>query len=486
MSGPSVATSLRLAATGGRSDHLRIILTALGACATTILFCLAASVKLISAADGPYRFAVLNQPGLRPGVIVAMLALSIPTLIFVGQCSRFGAPARDRRLARLRMAGTLPREVARIVALETGLAALFGSTLGMLAVLVAKQAISTEHVATITTETEIGNGGIFIDEVATTVRLLPTDVTFPVWLVVVLVAAVPVLATIFSTAALRKVIISPFGVNRSTNTTPPSLTPALLFGGGTLGLVGWSTVERALSLNERAYPIVAAVSFAFFVMTAIGLILGGGSIAAAVGSYLAERTSRPALLIAARRLISSPYTSSRATTSVLLAVFIGSSIQATRMSFLTGTDPSDTFYADTFDLLNVVLIAAIALSAASLVITTTEAAVERRRTLAALNAAGTPRSTLARSLLAETLVPLVPSVILAGVSGVLAARGVLGSTVETFGDDPFSPSVIAVPVPVSQVAILIMGAIAVCVFTSATSFLSLRRALDISELRTAA
>lgn len=486
MTSPSLTTSLRLAVAGGRSDRLRIALTAVGAMATTVLFCLAASVNFIEASNGPYRFSVLNQPGLRPGVLIAMLALSIPTLIFVGQCSRFGAPARDRRLARLRMAGARPAEVARIVALESGLAALIGSTIGTAGFFLAKRTVSTEHIATITTETPMANRGILIEEITTTVRLLPTDVAIPGWAIAILVLAVPVAATSFSFLALRKVIVSPFGVVRATPSSPPSVIPALLFTGGTVAAIAWSTIERTLNLSEYALPIVILMSFGLFVMIATGLIMGGASLAAAAGRYLAPRTGRPSLLIAARRLISAPYTSARATTSVLLAVFIGSIIQGIRAAFLVGTDPADTFYADTFDLLNVVLIAAITLSAASLLVTTSESVVERRRTLAALNAAGTPRSTLARSLFAEALIPLVPSVILAAVAGLLVARGFFGTRIEVTSLDSPGSTWVDVPVPLAQVSALIGIAIAMSVVTSGASFVALRRSLDISELRTAA
>ncbi len=486
MSSPSLATSLRLAIAGSRSDRMRIALTAIGAFATTVLFCLAASVAFIGEASGPYRFDVLNQPGLRPGVIISMLALTIPTLVFVGQCSRFGAPSRDRRLARLRMAGAQPSEVARIVALETGLASLLGSLAGAGTFFIAKRQFSTEHVATITTQTELGGGGIQIDEVTTTVRLLPTDVTFTAWSIVLLVAVVPLLATMFSSIALRKVIVSPFGVARTQPTAPPTVLPAVLFGAGTLALVGWSTISEALDLHRRALPIVVIVSFCFFIMIVAGLITGGGSIAAAAGHFIAPRTDRPSLLIAGRRLISAPYTSARATTSVLLAVFIGSAVQATREAFLVGTDPTDTFYADTFDLLNVVLIAAIVLSAASLLVTTTEAVVERRRNLAALTAAGTPRSTLARSLLAETLIPLVPSVLLAATAGVLSARGLFGTRVETWDPSTGRSTWLDVHVPLVETATLAVGAIIVCAVVSSVSFGALQRSVDVSELRTAA
>src|SRR5690606_3390993 len=65
---------------------------------------------------------LLDQPGTRAGVIVALLLLLVPVVGFLGQCTRIGAVHRDRRLAGLRLAGATPGPVRRIAALEAGLA----------------------------------------------------------------------------------------------------------------------------------------------------------------------------------------------------------------------------------------------------------------------------------------------------------------------------------------------------------------------------
>lgn len=103
--GPRVTTLLRLAVTGGRADLMRIVLTVVGSAAATVVLLTAATVASVGPSDGPYGLEVLNEPGLRPGVMVVLLLLCVPILSFVGQCVRVGAPARDRRLAAFRMAG---------------------------------------------------------------------------------------------------------------------------------------------------------------------------------------------------------------------------------------------------------------------------------------------------------------------------------------------------------------------------------------------
>lgn len=222
----------------------------------------------------------------------------------------------------------------------------------------------------------------------------------------------------------------------------------------------------------------------------VGLLVGGASFAASTGRFLAPRTSRPDVLIASRRMIDAPFTSSRATASVLLAVFIGSAVQGTRANFLTSQDPGDTFYKDSFDLINVVLVVAVVIAAASLVVTSSEAIVERRRTLAALAASGTPRSVIARSAILESLTPLVPAVLLATAAGTLFARSLWGTTVERLRvfevNGPDDYVIVGVPVPWAELALLGGGAIAISVAATLTSLVFLPASTSVRELRAAA
>jgi hypothetical protein len=450
---------------------------------TTVVLLTAASVVFITSNSGPYRLGVLAQSGLRPGVIIALLLLCVPLVIFMGLCTRVGAPARDRRLAMFRMAGATPQEVTRIAALETGLAAVLGSLVGAVAFLIGRVLLDGTTVGRFTmtmadgsTRTEVGAS-----------RLLPTDVNLPTLIVAASVLIVALGATIASSIALRNVRISPFGLTRNVPTAPPTTTAALLFLLGTGGLIILGVVNRA---RAGPLPVIVLVAFVLFVSCVIGLLMGSASLSASVGHLVAPRTSRPDLLIASRRMIAAPYTASRAAASVLLAVLIGSAVLGTRANFLTSQDPTDTFYADTFDLLNILLGAAILLSAANLVITTSEAIVERRRTLATLVASGTPRAVLARAAIMETLVPLVPAVVLATTAGVLASRSLFGTSVDrlaTFevngGNDQIT---VDVPVPWAHLLLLGGGAIAISLLATTISLAVLRASTRPSEIRTAA
>ena len=444
------ATLLRLALAGGRSDRLRVALTMIGAALATAILLLGVTIAGIrtSDGDGPYTIGLINQSGLRPGVLIGLAALTIPVVVFVGLCTRVGAPARDRRLAMFRMAGATPGQVTRVASYETGIAAGLGAVVGTMGFFVARA---------------------LLDQGSVEQRALPTDVAIDPFATVAVVATVIVATTLTSAFAMRQVRISAFGVTRGHDRTPPARWAVVLFMVGAVGLVSTNALLRA---NPDLVAPIAVFSLAGFVLCLTGILLGGASFATMTGKFLAPRTSRAAVLIASRRMIDAPYTSSRATASVLLAVFIGSAVQGTRANFLASQDPADTFYRDSFDLIDIVLGVAIALAAASLVVTASEAIVERRRTLAALTAGGTPRSVIARSAVIETLTPLVPAVLLATATGTLFARSLWGTTVERLRvlevDGPSDVITVDVPVPWAELALLGGGAITVAVAATLT------------------
>ncbi|MDF8266054.1 FtsX-like permease family protein [Luteipulveratus flavus] len=491
---PRTTTLLRVAAVGGRADRLRIALTAVGSAAATFALLLAAAVASIGPGDGPYRLNLVADAGLRPGVIAALLLMCIPVLTFAGQCSRIGAPARDRRLAALRMAGATPSEVRRVVAWETGLAAGVGAILGAAAYVVAHVWFSDVPGVTAPDGRRVVDFGS-----SSTGLLFPTDVVPHWWLLVVCLIGVPLGAALGARLALRRTAITPFAVVRRARRRPPTLVPALLFVGGGLALVFWSALGRALpdSLVERPWFVLTVP--VLVLITAVGLMLGAASGAYALGRLLAPRTRRPALLIAARRMTDAPFTASRVSTAVVLAVLLGCGACGLRENFALASgetgpyrDPLETelFFTRSFEVVNIAVLIGLAIAAAGLLVVAAEGVVTRRRTLAAMTATGVPRRTLATAIVLETVLPLVPTVLVAAVTGVLGARGVYGSTVEVNG--PVQPNgslprlTVDVPIPWSPSATLVGTTLALALVMTVGSLAFLRSSTDIRELRAAA
>lgn len=484
--GPRLASLLRLSLTGGRSDALRIVLTVAGSAFATYVLLLAAAVISIGPHDGPYTTKLLSEPGLHPGVIVAMVAISALSLSFVGQCSRVGAPARDRRLAAIRMAGGTPRDVRKILALEVGCAALVGSlTAGVVYLLVHRWFSGGAS----------GRGFRMGEQAAGHAHLLPTDVLPGPLLFVPALLVVPVGASLLGLFALRRTALTPFGVVRRTVHRPPAVAPVILFLIGAAGLIGWSAIPGRLYGGSLAFLLVIT---ALFLCAGFGLVLGSAASAYHLGRVGAARARRPALLLACRWMVAAPFTASRACAAVVLSVLVGAAAQGLRADFLIGTAGNDDpFYANAFDLVDVVLAVAIAIAVAGLLVVAAEGVVTRRRTLAALVASGVPRRTLAVATLIEMVAPLVPTVLIATATGILAARGVFGTTVNVSGPANITTAAdgsttttyrevaTAIPVPWAELATIAGGTLIVALAVTAVSLLLLRRSTDLVELRAA-
>jgi len=110
----TLGTLVRLALAGTRTDIARVALTAFAAMLGTLSLLATATVLVIDGEAVRYTHNLLVEPGLRPGVATALALLCIPVLALAGQSARVGAPARDRRLSALRLAGATPRQVIAV------------------------------------------------------------------------------------------------------------------------------------------------------------------------------------------------------------------------------------------------------------------------------------------------------------------------------------------------------------------------------------
>ncbi|SHM94292.1 FtsX-like permease family protein [Cryptosporangium aurantiacum] len=490
---------LRLAVTGGRLDGLRIVLTAFGAVLATLLLLAAATVVSI-VGQAAYTNGLLAEPGLRPGVTTALLLLGIPVLFFVGQCVRVGAPARDRRLAEYRMAGATPGQVSAVAATETGVAALIGTAIGFALFLV---------------------GRVVLDEPGPQ-RPLPTDVLPPWWALLAIFVAVPAAGAALAAVALRRSTLTAFGVVRRRPGRPPRALPAVLFFGGSTVLALSAAIIGQLSALSTEWWLIL-FDLVLLVAVLIGLVTGGAAVSAAIGRWIAPRAKSPALLLAARRLIADPWAASRTLPAVLAAVLLGAGALTMRAVFaadrvaqqearrMIGQEagPIDPFYDRAFALTQLAVWVAIVVAAGGLLVATAEQVLERRRTLAALTAQGTPTGVLAKALLWQNALPLVPGLVLAAATGAIAVRAVYGGPgeyMEQVGGDCTPPAGTDVNtwcadpahltpvrtvtveleglIPWGGLTVLTVGAAVATMVVCALSLLLLRRATSVGELRT--
>ncbi|WP_330439509.1 ABC transporter permease [Micromonospora sp. NBC_00821] len=505
------ATLLRLALAGTRTDTARVVLTALSALLATVAGLTALTVLAIptpAATDEnqnrwseQYHNALLAQPGLRGGTAIAVLMLMIPVLALAGQCARLGAPARDRRLAALRLAGATPGQVTRLVVLETGVAALLGTLVGLGVYLVGRDLLHRPD----------AQGQL----------ALPTDVLPSTGALAGVVLGLPVVAALAAALMLRTVTTSPLGVSRkAARERGPGPWAGLLIG---FGVASFALIRPAVnSVDDTGglawlVPLLFAAG-AFAAM--IGVVIGTGWISYHCGRLLRRHARRAPALLAAGRLMADPWAGSRTFAALLAALIFGAGAAALRAQFATqdqldreqnllaGVDERpDSFYLDTMDLVDAAVAVAILIAAGGLIVALVEGIVARRRAYAALVATGVPRATLSRSVAWQALAPAVPAILLALAVGTLLGRGLFPGAVrgessteictgtEALCADPATrgqyiqfvrlPEVRRVPaVPLEHLAWLGAGALAAVLLTIGVGLLFLRASTALDELRT--
>ncbi|MEV4620411.1 FtsX-like permease family protein [Asanoa sp. NPDC049573] len=475
------STLLRLALAGSRTDGLRVALTAVSAALGTLAILSALTVIAIPELgeridNHRYSNALLDEPGLRGGTTLTLLLLTMPILALAGQCARLGAPARDRRLAGFRLAGATPGQATLIVVAETGLAALIGAGAGTAGYFAAHSLLDRPR--------------------ADGLLPFPTDVLPSPPAIVVTVVAIPLVAALAAALLVRRVVIGPLGVfRRSRRTRPPLPWPGALI---LLGLVATSSVLpifRAYEARQSVPPdfLVVTVGIGGPLCAILGVILGTGWISHASGRLLHRWGHRPSVLLAARRLTTDPWQGGRTFAALLACVIVGAGAACERGYFQIMRDleiasmeadtgrfvfSGDNFYLATMNLVDLAIGVALVIAAGGLLVAIGEGIVSRRRAYAALVASGVPRGVLARSILWQTLVPVVPSVVLALFVGSRLASTAMGDTVENYGRS--APYVL----PLGTVATYGLLAVAAVVAAVGVGLLFLRGSTAVEELRT--
>lgn len=483
---------VRLALAGSRADTVRVVLTGLSAALATLAYLAALTVVAIPtveengfSANSRYRSALIAEAGLRPGVVLTLVLLTIPVLALAGQCALLGAPSRDRRLAAIRLAGGSPRQAIAIAATETGLASVLGMVVGMGAYFGGRELLHRP-----------GADGKLP---------LPTDVLPPASWIAAVCVGIPVLAMLFAILQLRRVALTPFGVVRPVRTRPPLPWPGVLI---IVGLVITASVlPLARQLEGDSSAPLFVVLFAGLASATVGVVAGTGWISYVTGWLMHRFGRRPATLLAARRLMADPWNGSRTLAALLACLVFGGGAAGVRASFATefelerqatellhpgGTvDPRDTdFYFGAFNLVNVAIAVGLVIAAGGLVVALAESIVSRRRAYAALVATGVPRSTLAKAVMLQSLVPAVVGIAVAVAVGVGLSRGLFGGE-RRYASGHCASDVCtetgtlvrAVPVPLDDLALLGAGAVAAVLAVVGVGLLFLRASTALEELR---
>jgi hypothetical protein len=239
---------------------------------------------------------------------VTAAALLFPVLVFIGTATRLAAARREQRFAAMRLVGATPRQISVIAAVESGLAAVLGTAAGFGLFLLVRGPLSTVP---------------FTGE-----RFFPGDLTLG-WVDSLLVAAgVPVAAAVAARLALRRVRISPLGIQRHVPPPPPRAWRLMPLVAGLAELV-WFVGRRP---DTTSGQIAAYLTGIFLIMG--GLVVAGPWLTMVGARLMARLTRRPATLVAARRLAADPRAGFRAVSGLALALFVTTTAAAVMTTFI--------------------------------------------------------------------------------------------------------------------------------------------------------
>jgi len=228
---------------------------------------------------------------------VVALAVLAPVLIFITTATRLSAARREQRFAAMRLVGATHRQVSLLAAVESTVAAVLGVAAGFGIFFLVRVPVA---------------GISFIGE-----PFFPAELTLSPTDILLVAIGVPVAAAVAARLALRRVHISALGVARRTTPKPPRAWRVLPL------LAGFADLGFFVVHGKPASPSTQVQAFVpGYLLIIVGLIIVGPWLTMAAAKIMARRTSRPATLIAARRLADDPRAAFRAVSGLVLALLI--------------------------------------------------------------------------------------------------------------------------------------------------------------------
>jgi hypothetical protein len=158
-----------------------------------------------------------------------------------------------------------------------------------------------------------------------------------------------VAAVVSARLALRRVQVSPLGVKRQASARAPRVVRTVPLLAGIALLAYFDSAGKPGAIGGQLLELLMG-----FVLLIVGLVLAGPWFTTAGSRLMTHRASRPATLIAGRRLLDNPKAAFRFISGLVIALFISSaligalsSINATASITGAGASGKDTL-ADTF------------------------------------------------------------------------------------------------------------------------------------------
>jgi hypothetical protein len=225
----------------------------------------------------------------------------LPVLILIATASRLSAARREERFAAMRLVGATPHQISVVSAVEAVVAALAGVIVGFALFFVFQSLLYRVPFT----------GAPFAQG----------DLSLHFMNVLLVVIGVPVAAVGSARLALRRVQVSPLGVNRRAANRPPRIVRLIPLVAGITVLAYFDAAGKPGAVGEQLLELLAG-----FVLLVVGLVLAGPWFTTAGSRLMTKRASRPATLIAGRRLLDNPKAAFRFISGLVIALFVASAL----------------------------------------------------------------------------------------------------------------------------------------------------------------
>ncbi|MEE1618035.1 FtsX-like permease family protein [Brachybacterium sp. J153] len=345
-------------------------------------------------------------------VTCAMVAsvLLIPSAVGLGgSAARLSLARREQDLAAIRLVGGTATQVGAVAVLDVAAQALLGGLLGVVLHLVATPPL---------TALDFG-----------ITPFTTADLLMPWWAYPLLVIGMVLLAAGSATVSLIGVVLSPLGVARNSRTVRMSVVRLAIWAMLVVGFLVFAQIGSMVLGPIAGEAVVIAVMVAFIGAVVAGVNLVGPYLVWLVALLVARLAPTPSLLVGARRLAADPKAGWRAVSGITFALVIAGFL--TVISLMTRGDgfrgAEDLMMATAMSTGGLLTLGiAAVLAAVSTGVTQTARVIDQAPLLRSQHVAGAQVGQLHRSRIAEIVLPVLLSSVLATFTALLVVMAVLG------------------------------------------------------------
>ncbi|HJG53331.1 MAG TPA: permease [Brachybacterium faecium] len=393
---------------GALADILPVIAFAAATAITaTVLGGAAAFVGRMPEGSG---IGMSAEESLMPFLVTCAFTASvllIPSAVGLGgSAARLSLARREKDLATTRLIGGTSAQVGAVAVLDVAAQALVGALIGV-----------GLHLAVTPALTHL-DFGITPFTVA--------DLLMPVWAYPLVALGMVLLAAGSAGVSLTGVVLSPLGVARDSRVVRMSVVRVVLWALLILGFFVFMQIGGTLLGQFADGMALLAVMAVFVGLIVAGMNVVGPFIVWIVARALAKSAPLPSVMVGARRLAADPRAGWRSVSGITFALVIAGFLTIIAL-LARGADPEEAMMATAMSTGGILTLGiAAVLAAVSTGVTQTARVIDQAPVLRSQHIAGAEVAQLHRARIAEILVPVVLSSLLATLTALLVILAVFG------------------------------------------------------------